>query len=148
MTQHRVDDKLKGDVASGAASKDTASKDAANADDKVKEAIMRKRRQDAANSPAAKELGRYSGKESPQQGKPPLPAKAHEHHEWGRIWAKDGDYVRPIDVRIVATDGTMTEISGKEVEEGTEVVIGENVASDDNSDTNNPFAPKMFGKKR
>ena len=56
--------------------------------------------------------------------------------------------MRPIDVRIVATDGTMTEIAGKDVEDGMEVVVGENVAADDSADTTNPFAPKMFGKKR
>jgi len=137
------------------AAKDTASNDKPSpksTDDKLKSAIAHKHSQDRAKEMVAKDSAAAMAKKDHSQKErskeAPLPAKPHEHHEWGRVWAKDGDYVRPVDVRIVATDGTMTEISGKGVEEGMEVVVGENVASDDSGDTTNPFAPKMFGKKR
>jgi HlyD family secretion protein len=77
----------------------------------------------------------------------PRPAVAKkEHSERGRVWVKDDNYVRPIDVHIVATDGTNTEVTGKELQENMEVVVGENAATDDSSDTTNPFAPKLFNK--
>lgn len=77
-----------------------------------------------------------------------------------RIWVKDGPYVRPVDVRTGITDGSNTEIIpiavhnraagdgntegiSKKVEEGMEVVVGENVSADAD-DTTNPFAPKIF----
>ena len=75
----------------------------------------------------------------------PQEAKAHkEHHESGRLWIADGNFVRPVPVKIIATDGTMTEVRGKDVSEGMEVVIGENVATDADSDTTNPFMPKLI----
>ena len=67
-----------------------------------------------------------------------------EHHESGRLWVVDGNFVRPVPVKIIATDGTMTEVRGKDISEGMEVVIGENIASDADSDTTNPFMPKLF----
>ena len=62
------------------------------------------------------------------------------------IWVKDedGNYVRPIDVKCGVSDGSMTEVSGDNVKEGMEVVVGEAVASQDSGDTTNPFAPKLF----
>ena len=47
-------------------------------------------------------------------------------------------------VKIIATDGTMTEVRGKDVTEGMEIVIGENIASDTEGDTTNPFMPKLL----
>ena len=59
--------------------------------------------------------------------------------------AEDGRHVRPIKIRVIATDGTSTEVRGREVTEGMEVVIGETVAADARRhDTTNPFAPKIF----
>ena len=37
-------------------------------------------------------------------------AKKKEHYETGYLWTADGNYVRPIKVRTIATDGTMTEV--------------------------------------
>jgi HlyD family secretion protein len=71
-------------------------------------------------------------------------AKPKEHTEAGRLWIVDGNYVRPIPVRIVATDGTMTEVSGQDVSEDMEVAIGVSTASDSDTDTTNPFMPKLF----
>ena len=61
---------------------------------------------------------------------------------------EDGRHVRPIKVRVIASDGTSTAVRGREVTEGMEVVIGEAVAVEQGGDTTNPFAPKLFkGRK-
>jgi len=74
-------------------------------------------------------------------------AALKEHHESGRLWIADGNFVRPLPVKIIATDGTMTEVRGRDVTEGMEIVVGENVASDNEGDTTNPFMPKLFRGK-
>jgi HlyD family secretion protein len=72
--------------------------------------------------------------------------------EFGRIWVEDGKYVRPIEVAIGATDGTMTEITSEELKEDMKAVVGisrgEDVAKAE--DTTNPFGPPKFfrGSKR
>jgi HlyD family secretion protein len=69
-----------------------------------------------------------------------------DREDRGRLWIRDGDFLRPIEVQIGATDGTQTEVSGSELSEGLEVVVGEirkEIAS--SGDTTNPFAPKFFG---
>jgi HlyD family secretion protein len=79
-------------------------------------------------------------------GEPKTAKPAKDREERGRVWVKEGDYVRPIDVRLGNTDGSNTEANGDDLKEGMEAVIGEVTAADLNSDTTNPFAPKMFGK--
>lgn len=64
------------------------------------------------------------------------------------LWVKDGDYVRPVEVRVGQTDSTLTEVSGADLAEGMEVVIGEvrdHAAADA---TTNPFAPQFFRGNR
>ena len=43
----------------------------------------------------------------------------------GRVWVKDGDFVRPVEVQVGISDGVTTEISGDKISEGMKVVIGE-----------------------
>jgi HlyD family secretion protein len=64
-------------------------------------------------------------------------------HQGHVVWEKspDGNKVYPHEVKIGLTDGKMTEVSGPDIKEGLEVVIGEGVAKDD-SPTANPFLPK------
>jgi hypothetical protein len=58
--------------------------------------------------------------------------------------------VRPLAVTVGATDGTMTEISGREIKEGLRVVAGEGDGDEeeaqektaDGDSTSNPFLPK------
>ena len=69
--------------------------------------------------------------------------------ESGHLWVADANFVRPVPVKIIATDGTMTEVKGKYVSEGMEVVIGESIVSDaDSGDATNPFMPKLFRPSR
>ena len=70
---------------------------------------------------------------------------ANDRVDRGRLWVKDGKFVRPVDIQIGASDGTLTEISGDEVKEGMKVVTGELRSTDlADGDTTNPFAPKLF----
>jgi len=79
----------------------------------------------------------------------------------GRIWVTEGDHrVRPIDVIVGVSDGSVTEISNTEagntevgnnaLKEGLLVVIGEAETSADNADenTSNPFLPKFPNRRR
>ena len=64
----------------------------------------------------------------------------------GRVWVKAGDFVRPVDVEIGATDTVSTEIKSGELQEGTEVVLGDAVVdtSQKSGAANNPFAPQVL----
>jgi HlyD family secretion protein len=73
-----------------------------------------------------------------------------EREERGRLWVREGELVRPVDVKLGISDGSATEISGEEVKEGMEVVMGETRStSADTADSTNPFLPKIrFGGKQ
>jgi HlyD family secretion protein len=70
-----------------------------------------------------------------------------DQSERGVVWVQSGRYVRPVNVHIGWTDGVNTEVSGKDVTEGMEVVVGESKQSNGGSGTTNPFTPQMFQKK-
>ena len=46
----------------------------------------------------------------------------------GTIWAVEGKYVRPVHVNVGLTDGLVTEVQGRYLEEGLQVVVGETTA--------------------
>ncbi len=82
---------------------------------------------------------------------------ASVEHRRGTVWIQQGEFVKPIRVRLGLTDGTNTEIqptSGDELKEGTPVVIAEvrQQASSSSSTSGgaekNPFAPQMPKKSR
>ncbi len=80
------------------------------------------------------------------EGKPP--EKAKDGNDRGRVWVEDGEFVRPVKVRTGLSDGTMTEITGGDLQEGTPVVIGESHENNASSGgTSNPFTPQMFKNK-
>jgi HlyD family secretion protein len=66
----------------------------------------------------------------------------------GSLWIAHEGVVRPLQVTIGSTDGSMTEISGSGVKEGLELVIGEGSKDETAEDMTNPFAPKLFGGKK
>lgn len=66
----------------------------------------------------------------------------------GTLYVKDGEFVKPIKVKIGNTDGTNTEILSNDVKEGDEVVTSEvhgEAGGDDAA--RNPFLPQ-FGRRR
>ena len=60
------------------------------------------------------------------------------------VWIKDDEFVRPIEVKVGVTDGTTTEVSGDELKEGMEVVIGEVRTVATRGQETNPFAPQVL----
>ena len=90
---------------------------------------MRAERLRAATARASKAARRGSGDGGRRRGETrPSPPRTREDR--GRIWVKDedGDYVRPIDVKIGVSDGIHRPRSAAtNVKEGMEVVIGEAV---------------------
>lgn len=66
----------------------------------------------------------------------------------GVVYVPQGPFVRPVIVRVGATDGTMTELSGEGVAENLVVVTGVQKQAAAQSETTNPFTPKLprFGK--
>src|SRR5262249_31786264 len=107
-------------------------------------------RQDADGSTADAE--RPTGKTGPNAGKNGSPGAGDAkstHRPKGRegrgtLWVKDEEFVRPISVEVGMTDGTLTEVSGPDLTEGMDVVVGEIREDHSTSDTKNPFAPQFF----
>jgi HlyD family secretion protein len=99
-------------------------------DPKVREALnnaaARKERGDDTSQPASSpaEVSRGSGSR-------------------GVIWAAEGEYVRPIRVKVGLTDGTNTEVEGKGLTEGLEVVTGLQEQQSGQATTTNPFTPQF-----
>jgi HlyD family secretion protein len=69
-----------------------------------------------------------------------------QKHKEGRVWVEDGQFVRPLNVRVGMSDGLVTEIVSGELQEGTPVVVGEST-EENTADSSNPFAPKLPTKK-
>jgi HlyD family secretion protein len=56
------------------------------------------------------------------------------------VWVKEGEYVRPVEVKVGTTDGSNTSVTADNLPEGAEVVIGESTGSSQTA-TKNPFLP-------
>jgi HlyD family secretion protein len=129
---------------------------APEARESLKSGVSAKQNQDendAAATSGEKSETANTEKSAPDQGKGNAKgdgkgrrAKSREEH--GTLWVKDGNYVRPVEVRKGANDDQDTEVSGDAVQEGMEVVVGEIRAADENADENNPFAPRFFRGNR
>ena len=70
------------------------------------------------------------------------PAEGVKDHA-GVIWVKEGDYVRPVEVRTGTSDGTDTAVSADSLQEGQEVVTGEATEAAQ-AGTKNPFVPQII----
>lgn len=66
------------------------------------------------------------------------------------VWIQDGEYVKSLNVSTGLTDGSNTEITGGDLKEGEEIIIGEEVAEDSKtkSQGGSPFTPKFSRKPR
>lgn len=90
--------------------------------------------------------GKQAGKSN--QGKPAAQA-SQEQERRGVIWIPEGSQVRPLKVRLGLTDGTLTEVEGPELKEGTPVVVGLTEAQAENGKPapgGSPFTPQLFRK--
>ncbi|MEX2218310.1 MAG: efflux RND transporter periplasmic adaptor subunit [Phycisphaerales bacterium] len=63
----------------------------------------------------------------------------------GTVWVAAGAYARPLKVTIGLSDGTSTEVSGPDLSEGVQVIVGEEIegAASAAPGTTNPFAPQF-----
>jgi HlyD family secretion protein len=71
----------------------------------------------------------------------------NERPSSGTVWVQDGDFVKPVKLRVGKTDGTNTEVLSGELAEGASVVTGEIRAdAGGGDDAKNPFMPQ-FGRR-
>jgi HlyD family secretion protein len=61
----------------------------------------------------------------------------------GRVWVREGDTVRPIEVQVGLTDGVVTEVEGAGLSEGLAVIVAD--VLQEASGPSSPFAPKTQG---
>ena len=61
--------------------------------------------------------------------RPARPSRPWGGRSGGICGSRTAEFVRPIEVRTGASDGSMTEISGQQVKEGMEVVVGQRSAA-------------------
>ena len=63
----------------------------------------------------------------------------------GIVWVEQDRLVMPIHVKTGLTDGTMTEVEGRNLTDGMRVVVGELDHATETGSTadSNPFAPQM-----
>ena len=64
----------------------------------------------------------------------------------GTVWVKQGEFVRPIEVRVGVTDGVQTEVASNDLNAGSEVVLGVGPQGGDEESTS-PFLPKLKNDK-
>jgi HlyD family secretion protein len=65
----------------------------------------------------------------------------------GTLWAADGQFVRPVPVRLGLTDGADTEVIADNLSEGTSIVTADAAPEEPVPTGGSPFLPQ-FGKKR
>ena len=62
----------------------------------------------------------------PVVSKTAFSAESTNAEDRGCLWVEaNGGLVRPVEVAVGVSDGTMTEISGSDVKEGMQVIVGE-----------------------
>jgi HlyD family secretion protein len=63
----------------------------------------------------------------------------------GTLWVEQGEFVRPVQVSVGLTDGTLTEVEGTDLSEGMRVVVGEATreAAAGPSAERSPFTPQI-----
>lgn len=78
----------------------------------------------------------------PPAGNNPSSAKGAMGKQ-GIIWLKDGEFVRPVEVKVGTSDGSNTAVAADNLKEGEEVVTGETTGSEPGA-TQNPFVPHFI----
>jgi HlyD family secretion protein len=82
-----------------------------------------------------------------EKAKPDPDGAAKNRDKAGVVWVQQGEFLRPITVRVGMTDGTMTEVQSPDLKEGLAVVISEQrQSSAPQGGGASPFVPQM--KKR
>jgi HlyD family secretion protein len=70
--------------------------------------------------------------------------KARGEHSTGTVYVLENGQPKPITVRTGLTDGSVTEIQGEGLTDGTEVIVSEAVTQARGGAGGSPFTPQMF----
>jgi len=90
------------------------------------------------------------GKKGRESGNRTNPAAkmAKDDFTQGTLWVPEGQYVKPIKVRLGPTDGSMTEIESRNLQEGIQIVVGEQEKEEQGEGTTgSPFTPQLFKRR-
>jgi HlyD family secretion protein len=63
---------------------------------------------------------------APAPGESAPTISSSEDEPMGCLWIRQGEFVRPVKIRIGLSDGLVTEVSGEGLADGTEIVVGAN----------------------
>jgi HlyD family secretion protein len=80
-------------------------------------------------------------------------AESGAPHSHGTLWIAEGEFVKPVRVNVGLTDGMFTEVSGKEITEGMQVITGETTGQpyvdQSQAEGTSPFVPQrsMFQRR-
>ncbi len=91
-----------------------------------------------------KENGKEKGREKGQKKRGVKP----DGQKPGLVWVPYGELVKPLKVNVGITNGSTTEVSGDEVKEDMEVIVGQRVAEKGKPATTNPFTPQIGNRRR
>jgi HlyD family secretion protein len=85
--------------------------------------------------------------EAPDRVKPGAKASKVEKAR-GLVWVPQGDLVRPVQVSLGLSDGSLTEVESAELKEGTSLVVGgmESQPAGQPAPGGSPFTPQLFKK--
>lgn len=72
----------------------------------------------------------------------PRPKAGDDSGAPGTLWVRAGEFVRPVAVGVGVTDGLQSEIVAGDVDDGTEVVLGQ-AADEASDDAGSPFLPQL-----
>ncbi|MEN6441103.1 MAG: efflux RND transporter periplasmic adaptor subunit [Syntrophobacter sp.] len=85
----------------------------------------------------------------PARGPAPAESAPGDGFTRGQVWLVSDGLVKSVPVRVGMSDGAMTEIQGKGLQEGTQVVIGEQRKETSGAQQSaSPFTPRLFGGSR
>jgi HlyD family secretion protein len=99
--------------------------------------------QDPQGQGSQRSQGPQGSRSSSARRKAPV-ADANTPSTMGILWVRDEIYVKPLQVQVGSNDGTMTEVSGADVQEGLDVIVGEQTKNDAaGNTTTNPFTPQF-----
>jgi HlyD family secretion protein len=79
-------------------------------------------------------------------GTDPVRYQAEKGYDGGTLWVEEGGFVRPVAVGTGLTDGVLTEIVSNDLQEGSEVVLGQ-AQLNGGDDTSSPFLPHVKKEK-
>jgi HlyD family secretion protein len=93
-------------------------------------------------SPAARPSKLDPPGDPPGGAKSPKPGKSSPERQ-GVIWLEDGDFVRPVEVKVGISDGASTAVTADTLQENQVVITGEDTQAAQSA-TTNPFLPKII----